>query len=197
LAGTRGLFSESVGPVREAEVGYYPPIRRMRDEWELLELWARCHPLAGLKKTLRRMQVTRSGRLPELVGRRVRTVGLAAAGRATRAGSGKLMGFMSLSDEDGLFEVTLFPEVWRRSRRMLGEGGLGPFVVEGRVESQYGALSVTAERLDILTQRHGATEKNLDGRDGVLPRSRGSHAAFASPCFLDAQWRKETTDVVQ
>jgi hypothetical protein len=63
------------------------------------------------------------------------------------------MCFVTLADEDGLFEVTLSPAVYRRSRRALAEGGLGPFVVEGRVESRYDAVSVAASSLCALVER--------------------------------------------
>ncbi len=150
LAGARGLFAESVKPELSTDVDDYPTIDKMRDEWELLGLWPRCHPLAGLRRATIRMRATSSAELPGMVGRRVRLIGIAAAGRTTRAENGKLMGFMSLSDEAGLFEITLFPEVWRRSRRLLAGGGLGPFVVEGRVEEQCGAIGVTVEGIESL-----------------------------------------------
>jgi DNA polymerase-3 subunit alpha len=150
LPGARNLFGRSVSPPRIDGIEPYPLIRKMRDEWELLELWPRCHPLSGLRRTLRRMKVVRSGSLRRLVGRRVRLVGIAAAGRTTRTEGGKTMAFLTLSDEEGLFEVTLFPGVYRRARRTLSDGGLGPFVVEGRVEEQYGAVALTAEGLELM-----------------------------------------------
>jgi len=61
-----------------------------------------------------------------------------------------MMAFLTLSDEEGLVEATMFPDVYGRSRRILADGGLGPFVVEGVVESQYDALSITAQRVASL-----------------------------------------------
>jgi error-prone DNA polymerase len=164
LPGARGLFADAPapaplgpGPARD-----YAPVEKMRDEWELLELWVRRHPLSGLRRSLRRMQVTPSEALPGLAGRRVRVAGMAAAGRTTRSGDGRLMGFVTLCDESGLCEVTLFPEAFARARRLMVEGGLGPFVAEGRVEEHHGAVSLTTERIEVLgrparaeTQRRG------------------------------------------
>jgi DNA-directed DNA polymerase III PolC len=166
LPGARGLFGCSPAPAVAEPLEDYAPIRKVRDEWELLELWVRRHPLAGLSETLRRMGATGSAHLAKHVGRRVRAVGLAAAGRTTRSESGKLMGFLSLSDAEGLFEVTLFPDVFRRARRLLAYEGLGPFVVEGRVEEQYGALSVIAVGLSVLQ-----SSISLSGTGSVSSRS--------------------------
>jgi len=150
LAGAGGLFRESVKPALRAELGDYRPVEKMRHEWELLELWPRRHPLFALRRTIRRLRAASSADLPQLAGCGVRLIGIAAAGRTARTEGGDLMGFMSLSDEAGLFEVTLFPEIWRRSRRLLTEAGLGPFLVEGKVEAQCGAVSVAVESIEPL-----------------------------------------------
>ena len=60
------------------------------------------------------------------------------------------MAFLSLSDEDGVFEVTFFPNIWRRFKLMLNEHGMGPYVVDGIVEDQYDAITVTANRVQTL-----------------------------------------------
>lgn len=87
--------------------------------------------------------------------------GLVAAARTTPTKRGDTLCFVTLADEDGLFEVTLFPDVYRRYGRELSENELGPFIVEGSVESQYDAVTVTAERMESATsclqRRKGAS----------------------------------------
>ena len=56
------------------------------------------------------------------------------------------MQFLTLEDERGVFEVTLFPKFYQRIRRLLTDAG--PYVVEGKVESQYDSISVTAHRVE-------------------------------------------------
>ncbi len=56
------------------------------------------------------------------------------------------MQFVTLEDETGVFEVTLFPNIYSRVRRLLSDGG--PYLVEGRVEEQYDSLSVNAWRFE-------------------------------------------------
>ena len=76
-----------------------------------------------------------------------------ATGRTARTGKGDMMCFLTLADEDGVFDVTLFPDLYRRTRRRLTEAGIGPLLIEGTVEDQHGAISVTAERVTPLGQK--------------------------------------------
>jgi DNA polymerase III alpha subunit len=127
-------------------LGDRPPSARRRDEWELLELSVAAHPLAGSRPRLARLGAATSGALalPAWVGRKIRLAGVVAARRTVRTDSGGSMCFLTLSDEDGLFEVTVFPPLYRQARSALSGAGLGPLVVAGVVEDQYGALSVRA-----------------------------------------------------
>ncbi len=126
----------------------YSDAEAWRDEWELLALSTGRHPVAWIRKALARNGVAPSRVIAESVSRRVRVAGIVTATRTTPTGRGDTMCFITLADEDGLFEVALFPPVYRRHRYMLAGGGIGPFVIEGRVESQYDALSVTAHRIE-------------------------------------------------
>ena len=84
--------------------------------------------------------------LPGLLGRRVRMIGILDTTRGTPTKNGELMQFITMEDETGVFEVTLFPKLYARTRRLLTD--CGPYVVTGRVEEQYGSISITAERVE-------------------------------------------------
>jgi len=58
------------------------------------------------------------------------------------------MMFLTMDDPCGLFEVTVFPDLYRSVRKSVGR--YGPYVVTGRVQQQYGAISITAERLELV-----------------------------------------------
>jgi len=85
-------------------------------------------------------------RLPERVGRRVRIAGLLEAVRDTQSQTGRNVRFLTLDDECGLFEVTAFLD----GCRMKGRPSFGnaPAIVAGRVDDHYGALTVSAERVE-------------------------------------------------
>src|SRR5262249_46261980 len=97
-------------------------------------------PLMSLfRPSLPRHLVT-SRELPKHVGRRVHVAGVTAAARHTNTAQGRPMQFVTLEDEWGLMEVTLFP----------GSSGLapyltpGPYLAAGTVEDRYGVLTVNA-----------------------------------------------------
>jgi DNA-directed DNA polymerase III PolC len=148
------LFRMPDGP-RRAAAGAYSAARRWRDEWDLAGFATGYHPVAWLRRRLTRMGVSRSRDIAGSVGARIALCGIAAAARTAQTSRGETMCFVTLSDEDGLFEVTLFPEAYRRHRAALADSGFGPYVVDGRVESQYDALSITAARVQVFGGPHG------------------------------------------
>jgi DNA polymerase III alpha subunit len=70
---------------------------------------------------------------------------MVAARRTVSTQDGHSMQFVTLEDETGLIECTLFPEAYRRHRGRVRS--LGPYLAEGRVEEQYGAPTVNVERM--------------------------------------------------
>ena len=76
-------------------------------------------------------------------GRRVRLLGIMATSRIAETARSEPMEFVTMEDEHGLFEVVLFPPVFRRCRAYIGT--LGPYEVVGKVESRYDVTAVTAE----------------------------------------------------
>ena len=78
--------------------------------------------------------------LPAHVGRSVRVAGVVATARHTPTTDGRTMQFVTLEDEWGLIEVTLFPG----SCPPVAYLSLGPYVATGVVEEQYGVVTVTA-----------------------------------------------------
>ena len=80
-------------------------------------------------------------------GTRVRVAGIRIASRRHRTQKGDPMGFLTLEDETGTAEVVLFPEAWRRAIRTLFRDG--PVLVDGTVDVQHGAVTVTGERVGV------------------------------------------------
>ena len=71
-----------------------------------------------------------------------------------------LLCFVTLSDEDGLFEATLFPEVYDRYQEELTDGDSRVFWVAGKVEAQYDAVSVTVDKIGSLTSQGNMVKQN-------------------------------------
>jgi len=118
---------------------------KARDEWRLLGMSTTRHPLEWNWGAMRREGIRRSSEMPFFLRKRVLLAGIVAARKSTTTLKGDPMGFVSLDDLDGLFEVTLFPGEYPDLGRIFTDRG--PYLVEGQVGDQYGALSVTAHRV--------------------------------------------------
>jgi DNA polymerase III alpha subunit len=145
----------------------YDARRRRADEWELLGFVAD-RPLMALLRRLLPDGLIRSVDLPRHKGRRVRTGGVVATGRFALTERGVEMQFITLEDEWGLMEVTLFPGTCPLVTHLT----LGPYVVVGVVDEQFGVFTVTAEQFTLAGRSHGvmsavsATMKDGRGDSG-------------------------------
>jgi DNA-directed DNA polymerase III PolC len=119
----------------------YDKRRRRRDEWDLLGFFADA-PMLSPFRPLLPPDAVRSVDLPCHKGRRVSVAGLVATGRFAYTEKGLEMQFITLEDEWGLMEVTIFPRTCRLVRRLAP----GPYVAVGVVDEQFGVFSLTAER---------------------------------------------------
>lgn len=127
----------------------YSPAEKLRQEAELLSLTATGHPLAALRDHLRRLGAVPCGEVARWTDRRIRVAGQVITAKTTVVKrSGEPMKFLTLEDETGLVEVTLFPPVYAAyGGRLLSRG---PYLVRGLVEDDHGAVSVTADSLALI-----------------------------------------------
>jgi error-prone DNA polymerase len=127
----------------------YSQTEKLQQEMEVLHLTATGHPLADLRGWLQQRRVVPAAELSGWAGKRVKVAGiLITAKTATVRRTGAPMKFISLEDETGLVEVTLFPRIYARyGARLLSRG---PYLVTGVVEDDHGSLTVTAESLEII-----------------------------------------------
>jgi DNA-directed DNA polymerase III PolC len=128
----------------------YEADRRRADEWQLLGFVVD-RPLMALFRPHLPGGLLRSVDLPKYKGRRIRTAGVVATGRFAHTERGVEMQFITLEDEWGLLEVTLFPGTCS----LLSHLTLGPYVVVGVVEEQFGVFTVTAEQFTLLSPPPG------------------------------------------
>jgi DNA-directed DNA polymerase III PolC len=120
----------------------YATVRRFRDEFALLG-FITGPPLMALFRSRVREGIT-SRDLAANIGRRVRVSGLVATARHTPTSDGRDMQFVTLEDEWGLIEVTLFPGTCEPVAYL----AMGPYTATGRVEEQFGVVTLTAEKFE-------------------------------------------------
>jgi DNA polymerase III subunit alpha len=68
------------------------------------------------------------------LGSRVRVAGMRLSGRRSRTASGEMMAFLTIEDLEGMLDVVVFPDAYRRSRSALS--GPGPYLIEGTMVSE-------------------------------------------------------------
>jgi len=125
-----------VPPIRD-----FTEIQKFTHEFEILGLSARRHILSYLAPP----QSTDSRAIDGAAGKRIRLLGIMATSRLTETAKSEPMEFLTMEDEHGLFEVVLFPQVFRRCRQFIGT--LGPYEVVGKVESRYDSTAITADSI--------------------------------------------------
>ena len=138
----------------------YEPAAKVRREIESLGLPLTAHPLAIFRErlaergclTVAAVMERAGGGRPGGEGRRkretARVAGLSAAWRPAPTRKGETLGFLTLEDETGLLETTLFPAVYRRSCRLLVSAG--PFIAEGEIEERRRAISLQVRKLEVF-----------------------------------------------
>ncbi len=158
--------------------GNYTPRRKYLDERRILGISVRQHILELYRPRLKAMVDADSRDLPRRVGRKVRIAGVVEAMREiATAGSfrsqpsspdapartGRSMMFVTLDDEYGLFEVSILPGRLHRGasrggpRRMPALHRYGPYIVTGRVEQQYDAITLSAEAVELYNSAPART----------------------------------------
>jgi DNA polymerase III alpha subunit len=121
----------------------YAAARRLLDEWQLLG-FVIGPPLFSLFRSRLPRGLVNSRELADHVGRKVRVAGLVATGRHAPTRDGRSMQFITLADEEGLIEVTLFPGTCAPVAYL----GPDPYLATGVVEQEFDVVTVTAHRFE-------------------------------------------------
>jgi DNA polymerase-3 subunit alpha len=147
-AGQIGLFGDGTGndTLRLAAVADWPPLERLAYEAEAIGFHLTAHPLDDYAPVLRRIGAIRSGEIEARASAgvtRVRLAGLPVAIKERTTRSGSRMAWLTLSDTEGGFEVTLFSEVLNGAREMIATGA--PLLVTVELRREADALRITAQ----------------------------------------------------
>jgi error-prone DNA polymerase len=133
---------------RPPDLREYDPDRRRRAEYALLGFTTDRHPMALYRDQLARFRVVPSTELSRHVGRSVLCAGMLTTAKPVHTVQDEPMEFATFDDGDGLIEAVLFPAVYRSRGHVLFDQG--PFIFRGKVEEEFGAMTVTITHLDRL-----------------------------------------------
>jgi DNA polymerase III alpha subunit len=131
----------------------YSPDRRRREEYAALGFVTDTHPMRLHADRLARFHLCRSTDLPRQVGRHVQLAGMLTTAKPVHTLEDEPMEFATFDDGDGLIETVLFPRVYRERGHVLFDQG--PFIFRGKVEEEFGAITVTVTHLDRLERAAG------------------------------------------
>jgi DNA polymerase-3 subunit alpha len=151
-SGQMGLFGGTgAGAIVPSlpETADWPPMERLKHEFEAIGFYLSAHPLQAYDKALRRLRVVGSADL--LHGGRdgiVTLAGTVTARRERTSGRGTRYAFVEASDTSGTFEVTVFSEVLSAARDLLEVGTALLFRVTAQVDGE--GVRLTAQSVESL-----------------------------------------------
>lgn len=119
----------------------FSPHELLRQEYHVLGFLCQSgHPLLlyGDKKLQGR---TRACEFTHYKGKHVSFAGWLLTGKLVSTKTGEVMEFLTFEDETGLVETIFFPRVYRRYATLLSTGCA--YMLQGQVEEDYGALTLT------------------------------------------------------
>ncbi|MDZ7794052.1 MAG: PHP domain-containing protein [Spirochaetia bacterium] len=151
---TEGLFESPAVP---GCIKDYPAARKLRDEYQSSGLIFSRHPLEVFLPRVAHYvhpdapPLVDSQTIAEYCGITIRIAGFLVAEKEIRTTTQQTMSFVSFEDQHGVFETVLFPTVYRRMVEQL-ETGVA-FLLEGKIEYEWGSLQMNVARLFPLTRQ--------------------------------------------
>ena len=116
------------------------------------------------------------------MGTHVLAAGMLTTAKPVHTMKDEPMEFATFDDGDGLIETVLFPDVYRERGHVLFDQG--PFIFRGKVEEEFGAVTVTItqiDRLERVSRRVGAPGTSGLGGPAARERAHGrSHGGERS-----------------
>ncbi|WDP90294.1 MAG: DNA polymerase III subunit alpha [Desulfobacter sp.] len=119
-------------------------------ELDTLGLLAGSHPITGYAGQIRTLNTVKAADLHNFTGRTVTFAGWLITGKVVRTKQGDPMKFLTFEDETGIVETVFFPKPYARFCHILDYGK--PFLLTGKVESDWGAVTLT---VSFTRQIHG------------------------------------------
>ncbi len=126
----------------------------LRQELATLGFLVSCHPLALWRRRIAALGAVPAERLGAWTGRYITLVGWWVTGKTVPTRLGEPMEFVSFEDTSAIFEATFFPRAYARFCRMLSRRR--PYVLKGKVESEFGVPTLTVEWVGFLDVQEGS-----------------------------------------
>ena len=149
-SGQIGMFN-STETIRLPQGPDWPETERLSFEAEAIGFHISAHPLDMYAQVLKRLGVVGSASIQSRAtasGARLKLAGIMGAKKERITRTGSRMMWLTLSDIQGSFEVTLFSEVLNRSREILEEGTALLVTADAKLDGE--SLRLTASDVTLL-----------------------------------------------
>lgn len=107
-----------------------------------------CHPLSLYKDRMINHNIVKAKDLKRYIKKQVKVIGWYISGKITSTKQQELMEFISFEDTTAIYETTFFPKTFSKFIHMLSKER--PFVLQGIVDSHYGAVTLNVENVEYL-----------------------------------------------
>ena len=118
-------------------------LKRLRREFAVLGFLCDNHPMELFSSALKGYCLVKASNLEKWIGRKVTVAGWLITGKTVLTKHGDLMKFLTFEDETGTIETVLFPETYKRFFLTLDYNR--PYVLKGKVEEEFGAVTLTVD----------------------------------------------------
>jgi len=127
----------------------YSVQKKLHHELALFGFPLRCHPLDLFTEALAATPRIRAKDLEQYVGKEVTLIGWLLTEKIVSTKKGEPMEFMTLEDQTGMYDATVFPTTYRHYCHLLATNQA--YVVRGLVEEHFSTVTVTVRTLQLLT----------------------------------------------
>ncbi len=114
-----------------------------------------CHPLDLFKEAYQDLPIIFAKDLGQHIGEEVTLIGWLLTEKIVSTKKGEPMEFMTLEDQTGMYDATLFPDTYRQYCHLLAMNQA--YVVTGLVETHFSTATVTVTTLRLLSTREVPT----------------------------------------
>jgi error-prone DNA polymerase len=141
------LVPVAIDPSQWPRVEDYDRSTKLSHERETLGFILSVHPLRvyGRKIAASGRKIVPASQLPRYVGRRLNLAAWSITGKEVVTKKGDPMEFVSFEDESAIFETTFFPKAYQRFCQILDMNHA--YLLTGRVQEQYGTVSLNVEQV--------------------------------------------------
>ena len=144
---TMSLFEETT--VNKApQIENYDEETILQHEIQTLGFLLSRHPLSLYEKKIAKLSYVKGKDLHSCAGKKVRTIGWFITGKVTSTKNEDLMEFLSFEDTTAIYETTFFPKTFAKFVHILSRDR--PYILEGRVDQQFGAVTLSVEKVEYL-----------------------------------------------